>query len=324
MKKKQAPSADASAQLKRLLAMVPRIADGEEHSMASIGAMLGATPDTIANDLVSFGERYDTPGGFVEGLQVFIEAQKVSVRTSHFLRPMRLTVAELRALDLGLGMIRSERPAEEWAAIDQARERVRAVAAKLPAEAPSDRPYALAGGAGPDDKLAVVRDALAKRRKLSIVYRRGDATAATTRVVCPYRLILAGPGWYLVAHCDRSNGVRVFRVDRIEDAQMLGEGYAAPAPEALSANLDNGPVFESDAPATLRVRYSPAIARWIRERMEGDVEADGSYVVEHPLADVDWALRHVLQYGSEAEILEPATVRRAVRDRLRSMLDALR
>jgi len=58
--------------------------------------------------------------------------------------------------------------------------------------------------------------------------------------------------------------------------------------------------------------------------MEGDVEADGSYVVEHPLADVDWALRHVLQYGSEAEILEPATVRRAVRDRLRSMLDALR
>src|SRR6185312_3702969 len=158
VKKKQAPSADASAQLKRLLAMVPRIADGEEHSMASIAAMLGATPDTIANDLVSFGERYDTPGGFVEGLQVFIEAQKVSVRTSHFLRPMRLTVAELRALDLGLGMIRSERPAEEWAAIDQARERVRAVAAKLPAEAPSDRPYALAGGAGPDDKLAVVRD----------------------------------------------------------------------------------------------------------------------------------------------------------------------
>ena len=310
---------DASAQLKRLLAIVPRIADGEEHSIASIAEMLGVTPETVASDLVSVGERYDTPGGFVEGLQVFIEAQRVSVRTSHFLRPMRLTAPELHALDLGLAMLRVERPAEQWAAIDRARERISAAVARLPGDRIQES--AVATGTAPAGAhLAMVREALTKRRKLRVSYRRGNATAAATRVVCPYRLILAGPGWYLVAHCERSNGVRVFRLDRIEDAQMLGERYAAPAPGAVAAHLENGPVFESDAPATLRVRYSPKIARWIRERMDGTVEADGSYVVDHPLADADWALRHVLQYGPEAEILAPENVRRAMRERLEAML----
>ena len=320
-RKKQPVATDAAAQLKRLLAIVPRIADGEEHSIASIAQMLGVTAETVANDLVSVGERYDVPGGFIEGLQVFIEAQTVSVRTGHFLRPMRLTVAELHALDLGLAMIRAERPAEEWAAIERARGRIRTVAAKLPNDATPDAPYA-AGGTQANPHLAAVRDALANRRKLRIAYRRGDATAATTRVVCPYRLILAGPGWYLVAHCEHSRGVRVFRVDRIEDAKPLGEKYVAPAPAALAAQLDSGPVFAlADAPVTLRIRYSAKIARWIAEREQGSAEADGSYVVEYPLADVDWALRHVLQYGAEAEILEPADARRAICERLESMLE---
>ena len=142
--RKQAAATDAAAQLKRLLAIVPRIADGEEHSIASIAEMLGVSAETVANDLVSVGERYDTPGGFIEGLQVFIEAQKVSVRTGHFLRPMRLTVAELHALDLGLAMIRAERPAEEWATIEKARERIRSVAAKLPKDSTLEAPYAAA------------------------------------------------------------------------------------------------------------------------------------------------------------------------------------
>ena len=317
---KQAAATDAAAQLKRLLAIVPRIADGEEHSIASIAEMLGVSAKTVANDLVSVGERYDTPGGFIEGLQVFIEAQKVSVRTGHFLRPMRLTVAELHALDLGLAMIRAERPAEEWATIEKARERIRAVAAKLPNDSTPEAPYA-AGATQANPHLPTVRDALAKRRKLRISYRRGDATAASTRVVCPYRLILAGPGWYLVAHCEHSKGVRVFRVDRIEEAQPLGEKYVAPPPAALATAFDSGPVFASaDAPITLRVRYSARIARWIAEREQGSTEEDGSYVVEYPLADVDWAVRHVLQYGAEAEILAPAEVRHAIRARLESML----
>jgi predicted DNA-binding transcriptional regulator YafY len=70
------------------------------------------------------------------------------------------------------------------------------------------------------------------------------------------------------------------------------------------------------------IRYSPRIARWIAEREEGDQEEDGSFTVSHPLADDAWAVRHVLQYGPEAEVLAPWRIRERVSATLREMLDA--
>jgi predicted DNA-binding transcriptional regulator YafY len=74
----------------------------------------------------------------------------------------------------------------------------------------------------------------------------------------------------------------------------------------------------------MKVRYSPRIAQWIAEREEGETANDGSFVVDHPLADHDWAVRHVLQYGPEAEVLEPESVRAAVKVRLSRAAAALK
>ena len=65
----------------------------------------------------------------------------------------------------------------------------------------------------------------------------------------------------------------------------------------------------SRAEEKLAVRYSPAIARWIAEREEVSLLPDGSVVVEHPLLDDEWAVRYVLQYASEAELLKPQRLR---------------
>ncbi len=64
----------------------------------------------------------------------------------------------------------------------------------------------------------------------------------------------------------------------------------------------------------MSVRYSPRIARWIRERAfwtEAAAEdgEDGSLIVRHRVADPRWAVSHALQYGADAEILEPDDVR---------------
>jgi hypothetical protein len=39
---------------------------------------------------------------------------------------------------------------------------------------------------------------------------------------------------------------------------------------------------------------------------------DRSLTLDHPPADLDWAVRHALQYGSEVTVLEPDEVRQAV------------
>jgi len=315
---KNAPT-DASAQLRRLLALIPRVADGDEHPIAEMAELLGVDAKTVVDDLTSIGGRFDTPGGFVEGLEIYIDAENASVKTDHFLRPMRLTIAELRALDLGLGMIRVERAPGEWATIDKARERIRRVAARLPANGARDDPLAIASSGGGGSSLGTVREALKTRRKLRIVYRRGNAVEATARIVCPYRLILAGPVWYLVGHCEKSEAMRIFRVDRIEEATALHETCAIPDLASIDEQLAKGPVFVSEAPVRLRVRYSPRIARWLEEHETGRKDPDGSFIVEYPLADLEWAMRHVLQYGPEAEILEPPEARKAIANRLRGI-----
>jgi proteasome accessory factor C len=299
---------------------VPVVADGEDHFIEEIAELLDVDATTVVRDLTSVGERYDTPGGFVEGLEVFIQANSVSVKTDHFLRPMRLTIAELHALDLGLAMLRAERGPPEWHAIDRARARTRKAVARLPREPLTDSPYAVSTESVGSAHLAVVREALGKRQKIRISYRRGSAAESSERVICPYRLILAGPVWYLVAYCERSNGIRVFRVDRMEKAKLLAEKCPPPDIAAIDEQLERGPVFVSDAPVKLRVRFSAKIARWIEEREQGTKEPDGSFVVEYPLADLDWGVRYVLRYGPEAEILSPPEARQAIRERLEAML----
>ena len=53
-----------------------------------------------------------------------------------------------------------------------------------------------------------------------------------------------------------------------------------------------------------------------------ELSADGSLTMEHPLADPAWGVRHVLQYGAEAEVVGPGWMREQVVAQLRGMATA--
>jgi proteasome accessory factor C len=305
----------AAAQLRRVLALIPRLADDERHSYDEIARRIGIDRDTLVKDLTSVAQRFGDPGGFVESVQVFLGADDCAVFAQHFLRPMRLTVAELGALELGLALVRSERTPEERVPVDRARDRLRKVIAKLPKDPiPPDVRVAAEGGSERDlATLAEIRKAMRGNRKVRLTYRGSTARASSRRVVCPYQYAYAVGAWYLIAHCDKSADVRVFRVDRIEAVERLDETYEVPADFSADEMLQNGGVFHGDAPETVQVRYGRAVARWIAEREGRDVEKDGTLTMEYPLADVQWAVRHVLQYGADAEVVGPPGAREAVR-----------
>ena len=309
----------AAAQLRRILALVPELADGDEHPIDALAAELHTERATLLEDLRSLTERYDDPAAFVEeGVSLFIENESVSLSSAHFKRPMRLTAGELCALELGLAMIECERPAEERPAIDRARRRLRETIARLPASDVEMRAGTL--GAADAEHLAVLRGAVRGRRKVRLGYRRGDRETASDRAIAPYALIVASGMWYAVAFCDDSTAIRVFRLDRVESAELLEEVFAVPASFSVERIVRERRVLHADAPQAMTVRYSPRIARWIAEREGRTPDADGSLTMEHPLLDVAWGVRHALQYGADAEVLSPATVRRELARRLESMI----
>jgi proteasome accessory factor C len=311
----------AAEQLRRILHLIPHLADGEPHAIDAVARSAGVARDDLLRDIESISERYEVPGGFVEGLQIFIDAEDISVIPSHFLRPMRPTRGELLALELGLTMLRGERPPEEHRAINGALARLREVVAKLPDEPiPDDFRAATLSSPGDLGHLRTLREAYRRRRKVRLAYRKADEEAASQRVVCPYAIVFASGMWYAVAQCESTDGIRIFRLDRVEAVETLDARFESPREFSVDTLLREGKAFQSTAPGTLRLRYSPRIARWIAEREAKPLAEDGSLTLEHPLADLDWAVRHVLQYGPDVTVLEPVEVRHEVLRRLQTSL----
>ncbi len=319
VRRKPWEASSAAAKLKRLLLVMPQIADGEEHSLIEVAARIGCTVETLTDDLHSLAPRTDVPGGFIDKVSISITASTVSAESQHLRRPMRLTMSELCALDLGLAVLRTHRPPDEHRVLDSARRRLRDVIVALRDDVIPDALYNVSlGEMGSIGALAEVRDAVRQRRKLRIGYRKSGSTVTDERVVCPCALLMSHGMLYLVAHCDRSDAMRIFRMDRVADALPLDDEFT-PAGYDLDEVARDGRVFMGGDHDTMLVRYSPKIARWIAERERRTVADDGSLVLDHPLADVEWAVRHVLQYGPDAEVLSPPSLRA----RLRQTLDAM-
>ena len=309
----------AADQLRRVLQLIPELADGEEHSVSSVASRLGVSTSTLLDDLVSLTERFDEPGGFVEGVTVIWDDKQVSALTPHFLRPMRLSMRELAALELGLALVRRERQAEDKPAVDRALARLREAISRVPANDLADGVRYADLDAPGSEHLATIRSAITARGKLSLTYRSGSATESTNRVVCPQSLAFAHGMWYLVAYCTANEGMRFFRLDRVEGLRTAEGTF-----ERMAAELPEARFYSSgEQLATMTIRYSPRIARWIAEREGLELAADGSLTVERPMSDEHWAVRHVLQYGPEAEVLAPASLRGSVAERLKVMTEML-
>ena len=128
-----------------------------------------------------------------------------------------------------------------------------------------------------------------------------------------------------MAHCEQALTLRVFRLDRVAAASPVEERFTRPADFTVESVLRQGHVFVQEAPPPewLVVRYSATVAPWIAERESGIRQPDGSLVVEYPLADEAWAVRHVLQYGPDAVIVGPERVRVQLQQLLHRLLAQL-
>jgi proteasome accessory factor C len=314
----------AAQQLRRILRIIPEIADGQEHDLEDIAKRAGVSKNTLLSDLRSIADRYTAPGGFVEGVQIFLGPDTVEVASDHFLRPMGLTVQELCALELGLAILQAEGPPDETPAIERTRERLRKVIASMPIDI--DQSPMRHAEIAPTEGLPFLNDlrkALRDRQKARIQYRRSGSDEASTRIVRLYTIMPASGMWYAVAWCEMSEDLRVFRMDRVEGAEILADVYEIPSDFSVTETLQGGKGLKAEIPSTgMKVKYSPRIARWIAERERVSPDADGSLTLEHPLADADWGLRHVLQYGPDAEVIEPLELRGEIVKRLEAMQSA--
>jgi proteasome accessory factor C len=303
----------AGEQLERILYVVAAASGKAGRSLAELAEALGVEPSQVARDLEEVTARaYYHPAGSVDALQITNDGRRVQVwTTGQFRRPVRLSPLEALALGLGFralaaGAAGSEARREELLAF--ARRLEGAVASSPPEELL--RRFAVDDGTPGDGSVrAVLRQAAAERRRCRITYLASGTTRPDERVVCPYLLAYANGAWYAIAHCTKREEVRLFRLDRIVAAEAVDGTFEVPDDFDPRDYIAGGRIYRAGEEVEAVVRYSPRIARWVRERGPVEELPDGSVAVRLRVADVHWLVRHVLQHGAEAEVIEPAELR---------------
>ncbi|HET9947749.1 MAG TPA: WYL domain-containing protein [Longimicrobiales bacterium] len=312
--------ADATrAQLERLLYVIHAASRPGGAKLADLARMLDTTEDRISRDIEEVTARvYYHPGGWPDDVQIAISTDRVEVHAPGLERPMKLSPVETLCLALALRGTAATAILADAEARKDLLARAEAHLAALPKEevqAVLAAPERWADREGLRELLIRAAD---ERRACAIHYVKPGDVDGSLRVIHPYAVAYGEGRWYVIAHCTRQECVRIFRLDRILAADLTDTTFERPADFDPDDYVHDGRVYHAGADELVRVRYSPRVARWIRERAVWESAPleeldDGSVIVDHHAADPLWAVCHALQYGAEAEVLEPDGVRALVR-----------
>ena len=266
----------ASDRFLRLLTIVPWIAGQDGPTLDEVCARFGMTRKQLLDDLQVVplvGLPPYTPDTLID---VTIEGDRVWLRFADmFARPLRLTPEQGLAL-VAAGTAWTGLPgADAEGPLATALDKVAGVLGIDPGDAVS---VALAGNTRPD-LLEALRRAVADHRRLRIDYYTYGRDRRTTREVDPYAVFADEGAWYMRGHCHLAGGERLFRVDRINEAELLDTVFPPPDESAARWADRAGEVFTA-APELPRVTLDLApVARWVVETYPVDevTELDGGW-----------------------------------------------
>jgi proteasome accessory factor C len=296
-----------STRLVRLLNMVPYFQANPGISAAEAADDLGVSTKQLMTDLNQLwmcGLPGYGPGDLID---LSFSEESIEVTFSAGMdRPLRLTSPEATAVLVALRALQ-----EVPGLVDP--QVARSAIAKI--ESAADGPHETAADPTAEEspEAAAVRDAVRRRRALAIEYYSASRDTSSERIVDPIRIVLIGDQSYLEAWCRSAEGVRLFRFDRIDSAEVLDEP-AAPPPPAVEAGPDTS-LFDADPSlpsATLHIAPSASWTfdyfpmRLVRELSDGSCEAQMTYASE------DWMTRLVLGFGSAIKVLKPDSLAKRV------------
>jgi proteasome accessory factor C len=307
-------------QLPRLLALVPYLLARPGVRLAEVAATFGVTEDRLRKDLNLLwvcGLPGHGPGDLID---VEFEGDTITlIEPAGVTRPLRLTVDEALALVVALRALAETPGLVERDAVDRALAKVEQAAGS--AAGPASRVEVSVEGE--DRVLPVVRTALAERRRLHLSYYVPGRDETTERDVDPLRLLLVEGRSYLEAWCRRAEGVRLFRLDRVADLQVL-DAPAEPPVDLEPRDLSEGLFRPSPDDLLVTLALRPGAA-WVADYHPCESVApqdDGGLVVTLRARDTAWVRRLALRLGEQAQVLAPEGLADAVRADAREALAA--
>ena len=313
------PRFAASPRLERLLMLVPWVMANPEATVAEICDRFKMSQEDLVADIELLFLCGLPPFGPGDLIEAWIDGDHVHIAAADYLsRPLRLTrweavtllvmgraisslpgVAEADSLHRALGKLEDALSPEESAAAADLAERV---AVELE-------------GTGAEPLLADLRDAIAGRKRVRIVYYSFGRDKVTERSVDPYIVFSTLGNWYLSAADDRSGEHRLFRVDRIKEMVPTGETFELPEGFDPGRAASAGLFVPSPRDIEVTLDLGPG-AGWVLEVTPYDraeSRPDGWTRMTLRTPNLEWLVRLVLRLGEDVRIVSPEGLSEQVR-----------
>ncbi|MEO8889352.1 MAG: YafY family protein [Jatrophihabitantaceae bacterium] len=295
--------------LPRLLAMVPYFLARPGIATADAAADFGITEKQLIKDLELLwvcGLPGQGPGDLID---LTYEGDSVSIIfDAGMSRPLRLTAEEALALVVALRTLAEAPGLTDTDAVQRALAKVETAAGGA-----VDAATVAIELDHSQRRLPVLQKSLDERRALELRYYTAARDETTQRIVDPLRLFEADGHSYLEAWCRSAEGVRVFRVDRIENVQLLDEPANPPADVELR-DLTDGVYQPASEHLLVVLRLAPGY-HWVADyyAVEDAAESEAGLQISLRVSEPAWVRALVLGSGGQVEVLSPGWLAESIR-----------
>lgn len=166
---------------------------------------------------------------------------------------------------------------------------------------------------------------LERQQRVEMAYEKFDGTRRTYRLD-PYHLIAHHGEWYLLAYHHLRRQVASFAVSRVLEVSIQDEFYGIPASfDAKDWLRDRFGITGGDRVYKVRLRFSPAVAAYIRHRVwhrtqELVERRDGGVELRKETTGWKSLVRWVLSWQPDVKVLAPKRLRERVEEKMREGL----
>jgi predicted DNA-binding transcriptional regulator YafY len=172
------------------------------------------------------------------------------------------------------------------------------------------------------DTFETIIEAVVKDQLIEIRYCSADAISSN-RTIEPQRLINYQGRWYLLAYCHLRNDHRLFHMARIEQAtpgiKRKGGRHLAP-PSYLDEAFG---IFTGPVRYHATIAFSGTAAQLVRRQFWHEKQhiepSDNGITLSLPVNDDREIMMKILQYGSQATVLTPRSLRQRLQEEITKM-----
>ncbi|MEP7291811.1 MAG: YafY family protein [Chloroflexota bacterium] len=257
---------------------------------------------------------------------ISVPGQGYSLVEGYFLPPLSFSADEALILLLGGDLMAQNFDAEYQRAARMAVSKIEAV---LKADLREQVAYLQSSlrfispiAAGASELLPQIRRAIIQRRVIHFDYHARLAEevggAQSTRAADPYALIHANEHWYIIAYCHQRQDVRNFRVDRIENLEVLRQSFQRPERFSLEERSI------SPRPLLVRALFNRDVGRWVLEEQafyrEQVEEHPEGWLITFKVRREEELFQWLLGWGRHVRVLEPESLRQRLIAEARALL----